>query len=277
MSYASLVHAGNIADPEIGRFFQTMQEKINAVSTTLLFFALEINRLEDAEIEAKAADPALAHYRPWLRDIRAFRPHQLSRRHREAITREIRRRPRRLDAALRRDHRRSAISVPRPGTDRARGARPAVRARSRSPARGRPRHRRGVWQKRANLCIDHQHARQGQGDRGPLASVCAADLVAQSGKFCRGRGGRRADQGGADELPHALAPLLPAQGALVWGRGLDFWDRNAPLPEDEDRTIPWSEARETVLVGLPHLLARAGRGRRAFLRRTLDRRAGAPR
>src|SRR5215469_14699506 len=38
MSFASLVHAGNLADPEIGRFFQTMQEKINAVSTTLLFF-----------------------------------------------------------------------------------------------------------------------------------------------------------------------------------------------------------------------------------------------
>jgi len=35
ISYASLVHAGDLADPEIGRFFQTMQERINAVSTTL--------------------------------------------------------------------------------------------------------------------------------------------------------------------------------------------------------------------------------------------------
>src|SRR5947208_2624633 len=78
ISYASLVHAGNLADPEIGRFFQTMQEKINAVSTTLLFFTLELNRLEDADLEAKLADPALARYRPWLRDTRAFRPHQLS-------------------------------------------------------------------------------------------------------------------------------------------------------------------------------------------------------
>src|SRR2546423_1361191 len=29
MSYASLVHAGDLADPEIGRFYQTMQEKTN--------------------------------------------------------------------------------------------------------------------------------------------------------------------------------------------------------------------------------------------------------
>src|SRR5271166_806461 len=78
ISYASLVHAGNLTDPEIGRFFQTMQERINAISTTLLFFTLELNRIEDADLEAKQADPALARYHPWLRDTRAFRPHQLS-------------------------------------------------------------------------------------------------------------------------------------------------------------------------------------------------------
>src|SRR5207248_4736965 len=76
LSYASLVHAGNLSDPEIGRFYQTMQERTNAVSTALLFLTLELNRLDDAELEAKVADPALAHYRPWLRDTRAFRPHQ---------------------------------------------------------------------------------------------------------------------------------------------------------------------------------------------------------
>src|SRR5215471_4138515 len=78
MSYASLVHAGDLSDSEIGRFYQTMQERTNSVSTALLFFTLELNRLEEADLEAKLSDPALAHYRPWLRDIRAFRPHQLS-------------------------------------------------------------------------------------------------------------------------------------------------------------------------------------------------------
>src|SRR5271154_3019012 len=78
VSYASLVHAGNLADPEIGRFYQTMQERVNAISTTLLFFTLELNRLDDAALAAKETDPALARYRPWLRDTRAFRPHQLS-------------------------------------------------------------------------------------------------------------------------------------------------------------------------------------------------------
>jgi oligoendopeptidase F len=77
MSYASLVHAGNLSDPELGRFYQTMQERTNAVSTALLFFTLEINRLEEADLDAKLSDPVLSRYRPWLRDTRAFRPHQL--------------------------------------------------------------------------------------------------------------------------------------------------------------------------------------------------------
>src|ERR1700759_124295 len=42
MSYASLLHAGNLADPGIGRFYQTMQERTNAVLTALLFFTLEL-------------------------------------------------------------------------------------------------------------------------------------------------------------------------------------------------------------------------------------------
>ena len=47
MSYAQLVHAGNMTDPEIGRFYQTMQERVTDISTELLFFTLELNRLED--------------------------------------------------------------------------------------------------------------------------------------------------------------------------------------------------------------------------------------
>src|SRR5437762_6806704 len=78
MSYAELMHAGNVADPEIARFFQTMHERITDISGELLFFTLEINRLEDRDLDAKSSAPALARYRPWLRDVRAQRPHQLS-------------------------------------------------------------------------------------------------------------------------------------------------------------------------------------------------------
>jgi oligoendopeptidase F len=78
MSYAQLRFSGDSTDPAIGRFSQSMNERVTAISSDLIFFTLEINRLEDAALEQKLADPALAHWGPWLRDLRVFRPHQLS-------------------------------------------------------------------------------------------------------------------------------------------------------------------------------------------------------
>ncbi len=78
MSYAQLVFAGDMSNSERGRFLQTTQERYNAIYAEMLFFTLEINRIEDDVLEAKLSDPVAARYRPWLRDTRVFRPHQLS-------------------------------------------------------------------------------------------------------------------------------------------------------------------------------------------------------
>src|SRR5579863_1072042 len=78
MSYAQLLFSGDSTNADIGRFYQTISERVTAISSHLLFFGLELNRLDDAVLEAKLADPALARWQPWLRDLRVFRPHQLS-------------------------------------------------------------------------------------------------------------------------------------------------------------------------------------------------------
>ena len=76
-SYADLTYAGDQSDAETGRFYQTVQERVNAIATHTLFFSLEINLLSDAEIAAKRAAPETARYAAWLRELRVFRPHQL--------------------------------------------------------------------------------------------------------------------------------------------------------------------------------------------------------
>ncbi len=58
---------------------------------------------------------------------------------------------------------------------------------------------------------------------------------------------------------------------------LAHWDRNAPLPKVAQRTIPWSDARETVITAYARVLAEAGRDRRALFPAQLDRCAGARR
>ena len=57
---------------------RTSPEALTDIGTKLVFFRLEINKLDDADLAAKQKDPALAKYGPWLRDLRVFRPHQLS-------------------------------------------------------------------------------------------------------------------------------------------------------------------------------------------------------
>ena len=77
ISYASLVYAGNTTDPARAKFYGDMQEKITRASLHLLFFTLELNRIDDAALERAMGDPALGHYRPWLEDIRKEKPYQL--------------------------------------------------------------------------------------------------------------------------------------------------------------------------------------------------------
>ena len=71
------VYAGNTTDPVRAKFYGDMQERITAASLHLLFFTLELNRIDDAALDAAMADPALGHYRPWIEDVRKDKPYQL--------------------------------------------------------------------------------------------------------------------------------------------------------------------------------------------------------
>src|SRR5688572_1426123 len=77
ISFASLVYAGNTTDPVRAKFYGDMQERITQASLHMLFFTLELNRLDDAALESAMSDPALGHYRPWIEDVRKEKPYQL--------------------------------------------------------------------------------------------------------------------------------------------------------------------------------------------------------
>ncbi|HWZ39878.1 MAG TPA: M3 family oligoendopeptidase [Bradyrhizobium sp.] len=76
-SYAGLVHAGDSVDAAISKFYGDISERLTAASTHLLFFALELNRIDDAVIEQAMRTPELGHYRPWIEDLRKDKPYQL--------------------------------------------------------------------------------------------------------------------------------------------------------------------------------------------------------
>src|SRR6266700_2254894 len=76
-SYAGLVHAGDSVDPAISKFYGDVSERLTAASVHLLFFGLELNRVDDVVIERALQTPALGYYRPWIEDLRKDKPYQL--------------------------------------------------------------------------------------------------------------------------------------------------------------------------------------------------------
>ena len=263
IGYASLVHAGDLADSEIGRFFQTMQERINAVSTTLLFFTLGLNRINDADLAAKQADPALARYRPWLRDTRAFRPHQLS----DEIEKLLHEKYVAGRAAWTRLFDETIADLRFPIGDKE-----LTEAEALNLLSDRDRETRHE----AALVIGDVLGKNAR-TFALITNTLAKDKEIEDRwrRFARPISSRNLANFVEDEVVDALIAAVRDSYPRLAHRyyklkagwfgvaQLPFWDRNAPLPEDEDREIPWCEAEETVLSAYgalsPELAAIGGR------------------
>jgi len=271
IGYASLVHAGDLADSEIGRFFQTMQERINAVSTTLLFFTLGLNRINDADLAAKQADPALARYRPWLRDTRAFRPHQLS----DEIEKLLHEKYVTGRAAWTRLFDETIANLRFPIGDKE-----LTEAEALNLLSDRDRETRHE----AALVIGDVLGKNAR-TFALITNTLAKDKEIEDRwrRFARPISSRNLANFVEDEVVDALIAAVRDSYPRLAHRyyklkagwfgvaQLPFWDRNAPLPEDEDREIPWCEAEETVLSAYGALSPElAAIGRRFFAGRWID-------
>lgn len=246
-SYAQLVYAGDMSDPQNGRFFQAMQERVTSISSLLLFFTLEINRIEEPALEEKLESPALQRWAPWLRDQRAWRPYQLE----EAVERVLHEKRVTGRAAWTRlfDETMSSLRFELDGEqlteteilDKFTEADRSLRERAaRSFAKGLKEQERLFALITNTLARDKAMEDGWRGFSRPVSSRNLANLV-------------------EDEVVDALVeavveayPRLSHRYYSLKARWLDldklaYWDRNAPLPESDDRRIPWEEAKETVL------------------------------
>jgi len=79
MSFAGLRYYQLTTDAGRAKFMSDCQEKITNFTTPLVFFTLELNRLEDNHLDGLLAQNAdLARYKPVFDRIRAMKPYQLS-------------------------------------------------------------------------------------------------------------------------------------------------------------------------------------------------------
>ena len=246
-SYAGLFYSGNTTDPVRQKFYGDVQEKLTTASTHLIFFALELNRIDDAVLDEAARDPELGHYRPWLDDIRKARPHQLEDRieqlfHEKSVTGA---------GAWNRlfDETMAGLRFDVDGTEL-----------SLEPT--------------LNLLQDADGSRRETAAKAlsktfrqnlPVFTLITNTLAKDKEISDRWRGftdiadsrhlANRVEREVVDALVEAVREAYPALSHRYYamkagwlGRDvLDFWDRNAPLPSADNRRIPWDEARETVL------------------------------
>ncbi|CAN0497256.1 unnamed protein product, partial [Scytosiphon promiscuus] len=77
-SYGQLLYSSDNENSVHAKLHGDLTEQITAISSNLLFFGLEINRLDDAVIDKCLEDEGFGHYRPWVEDLLVERPYQLS-------------------------------------------------------------------------------------------------------------------------------------------------------------------------------------------------------
>ena len=79
MSFAGLRYYQLTTDPERAKFMSDMQNKLTEHTTILVFYGLEFNRLdEEALSKLLSQNTALARYKPVFDRMRAMKPYQLS-------------------------------------------------------------------------------------------------------------------------------------------------------------------------------------------------------
>ncbi len=248
MSYASLRYQQDTLDPARAKMLGDLQAEVTDLTTPLVFFTLELNRIDEARIAASCAESAaLAHWRPWLDRVRAWRPHQLS------------------DELERFEHDRSVVGVAAwtrlydetcaalsfavgdetlnleatlnrlsdPDRSRREAAAHALAATFRANLR--------LFSLIMNTLIKEKEI----DDRwrkyeSPQALRHLANQVEPAVVEALAAAVKRA-------LPRLSHRYYALKARWLGLDKLAFWDRNAPLPEAGDRIVPWAEAQEIVL------------------------------
>ena len=248
MSYAGLLHQGNVTDPVLAKFYQQMQETVTDVASDLLFFTLELNRLDDDRLEGLIAAPGLARYAPWLRDLRVMRPHQLGDD---------------LEKLLHEKHVAGRSAWVRLFDETIAGMRFPFQGEELTETEilNKLSDKDGAVRKAAAKAVG-----VGFADNIRIFTFITNTLAKDKEiddkwrSFARPVSSRNLSNLVEDEVVDALVgavreayPRLSHryyQMKAGWfgGDKLDYWDRNAPLPDSDEADIPWDTAVDTVLT-----------------------------
>lgn len=248
LSFAQLLFAANRDDAAIGRFYQGVQEQVTVIGTRLLFVTLELNKLEDDSLAERVASSArLRRLEPWVRNVRSFRPHQLT----DEVERTLHEKHVTGRSAWVRLFDETMAALRFPLDDRELTSAEAfdlLSAKDRAVRERAAGAISGVLEKNVRLFSR-------------IMNTLVKDKAIEDGwrRFERPISSRNLANQVEDEVVDALLQAVHDTYPRISHRyyqlkarwlgleKLEFWDRNAPLPEDVDTRRPWPEAKVVVL------------------------------
>ncbi|MBA4794138.1 MAG: M3 family oligoendopeptidase [Phenylobacterium sp.] len=255
-AYASLSSSTARNDPAWSKFEADFRAKAAMIAAETLFFTLEINELEEAELEAAlSAHAPAARWRPWLRRVRLSRPHELS----ADLERMMVDRGPAVANWVRLYDETLARLTAKVGTETL--TLPEALNRLSDPD--------AAQRKRAA-----QGLAKALEERTPTLALCLNTLAFEKQvddrwrKYASPAASRHlaneVDADAVEALVEAVTEAYPAVShryyalkAKVMGRKkLDYWDRNAPLDSAPPRTYGWDEAQAMVLESFAALAPR---------------------
>ena len=247
MSYAGLRHAGDLTDADRGRFMQDSQEKAIGITAHLVFFELELNNLPEDKITALQADPALGTYSVWLGQLARWRPYQLS----EDMETLLQEKSSTGSGAWNRlfDETMAEMRFPMDGkeltsaevlnmlssTDRAKR-----KAAGESIGATLGANKRLFAQITNTLAKDKAIEDKWRGYAKPISSRNLANEVEDEVVEALITAVR-------DAYPDLSHRYYALKAKWFGSDKLEYYDRNAPLPDSDNRMIPWPQAEATVL------------------------------
>jgi oligoendopeptidase F len=248
VSYGYLLFATNVNNPPVLQFFQMIQERSTTISSHLIFFTLGLNKLEDTALEkAYKESPDLARYKPWVDNVRLFRPHQLSADlekllHEKTVTGR--------NAWIRLfDETLAGIKFNIGGQELAL-----------AQVLDRMAHKEAATRQEAAQALSKGLA-QNASLLTLITNTLAKDKEIEDNwrLFSHPVAARNLSNQVEDEVVDALATAVKGSYGRLSHRyyalkakwlglkKLEYWDRNAPLPDADDTLIPWGDAKEIVL------------------------------
>jgi oligoendopeptidase F len=246
-SYAQLYYVGNTTDPVRAKFYGDVSAKLTDISTILLFFELELNKIADDDLVLKMKVPALAHYRPWIDNLRKEKPYQLDDKIEELFLEKSQTGysawNRLFDESL--AEMRFTVDgeelpleptltlLMSPNEAKRKAAADAL-------AQAFKKNLRLFTQITNTLAKDKDISDRWRGfkdiaDARHLSNRVEPEVVAALVAAVR------------QAYPRLSHRYYQMKAKWLGKPKLDYWDRNAPLPQDEAREVAWDDAKATVL------------------------------